>query len=58
MDPWIELALRGRIAAFSTEPQHVGDKPLPVDVPSDHALVVACREVGVPVYPVFEDGAL
>jgi hypothetical protein len=53
MDPWMAVLSRGRIVAYATEPWGVEAVPLPVDIPCDDLLVVACRQVGVPVYPVF-----
>jgi hypothetical protein len=58
MDLWMdfELAERGGKAdAYTTIPNELG--PLPPHVACDHPFVIACRRAGVPVYPVFEDGA-
>lgn len=54
MDPWMELVSNGRIAAYVTEPWGPDVRPLPQDVPCDDHLVIACRQLGLHVYPVFE----
>lgn len=57
MDPWITILARGRVVGYTTHPWgHV--EPLPVDVPCDDPLVTTCRNMGVPVYPVYEHNDL
>ena len=53
MNMWEEFVqAHGRIVGYATWGGNL--PPLPADVPCDDPVVEACREAGVPVWPVWE----